>query len=521
MSIHKILRWPVTVFALAGFGLALSFAAPQAAGAELQQDVEYECEWNNGPRLPAKVQLAAGAVDYNENVLYIYGGQNEQNDVQNSFMSVDFSTAAQPNQASAARLSPGPIERVAATGFYRPSKEADKKGSVYFLFGSDDLGYPAAAGGSGNREGNGTDDVIQYNIESGQWRQVSVSGQAIRDRLLAAAAYDRDNDVAIVTGGITKCAVEDFLPPNLGGNGQACRPTQFPAVILEFDDNGDITVKQGPSGGPTNVIGHTMSYDPNGKRMLVHGGSTDGEKGIGTTWSLDTSNLSAASWTRLGNGPTMGLHAGAYNSDLNWLMAHGGGVANLLLPNETVNNDTYGMSTPAMGGPDWSDLDASTSPADRVNHVGGYISNGQMMGFVVASGRRKNARDGSATIVQNTDVLTCQEVVAPPTNTPAPPTNTPDPAASPTPDTAPPSPTPVNPAEGITVCTQAEGKVPGAARNAASANPSGVAGYNTPCNPNTPFNPVTNPLRKSLGLRNPNLPFHPIYNGLVLKCGCP
>jgi hypothetical protein len=110
----------------------------------------------------------------------------------------------------------------------------------------------------------------------------------------------------------------------------------------------------------------------------------------------------------------------------------------------------------------------------------------------------------------------------PPTSTPAPTAvpPTPDPSM-PTSEPNPPTPTPVNPAEGITVCTQAESKVPGAARNAAAANPQAVAGYGTPCNPNVAYNPITNPLRKSLGLRNPNLPYHPIYNGLILKCGCP
>jgi hypothetical protein len=110
----------------------------------------------------------------------------------------------------------------------------------------------------------------------------------------------------------------------------------------------------------------------------------------------------------------------------------------------------------------------------------------------------------------------------PPTSTPAPTAipPTPDPN-QPTAEPNPPTPTPVNPGEGITVCSQAEGKVPGAARNAAAANPQAVAGYDTPCNPNVAYNPITNPLRKSLGLRNPNLPYHPIYNGLILKCGCP
>ena len=523
MSFLRLMRWPAAVVALATTGMALSMASAPAAGADLQQDVSYECEWKSGPRLPAKVQLSAGAMDYNENVLYIYGGQNEANDVQNSLMSVDFGTAAQPNQATSARLTPGPIERVAATGFYRPSKEADKKGSVYFLFGSRDLGYPAAAGGSGNREGNGEDDVIQYDIEAGSWRQVNVSGQALRERLLASAVYDRENDVAIVTGGIKKCAVEDFLPPNLGGNGQSCRPTQFPTLVLSFDDQGDITVAAGPAGGPTNLIGHTMNYDPTNKRVLVHGGSTDGSKAINTTWALSTTDLSTASWERLGSGgPALGLHSSAYNPDLNWLLVHGGGVANLLLPSETVNNDTYGLAAPAMGAAAWDDLDAQTAPADRVNHVGGWVSNGQMSGFAVAAGRRKNSRDGSATIVQDTAVLTCAEVAAPPTATMAPPTATTDPSQpTPTPDMAPPTATPISPSEGIQVCASVEGKVPGAARNAAAGNPQGVAGYNMACNPNVPSNPVTNPLRKSLGLRNPNLPYHPIYNGLVLKCGCP
>ena len=120
------------------------------------------------------------------------------------------------------------------------------------------------------------------------------------------------------------------------------------------------------------------------------------------------------------------------------------------------------------------------------------------------------------------DALDPYAPFAPQPTEPPPPTNTPDPSMpTNTPVAAVPTPTPLNPAEGIQVCARIEGRVPGAARNAAAGNPQSVAGYNTPCNPNVPHNPVTNPLRKNLGLRNPNLPYHPIYNGLVLKCGCP
>lgn len=55
----------------------------------------------------------------------------------------------------------------------------------------------------------------------------------------------------------------------------------------------------------------------------------------------------------------------------------------------------------------------------------------------------------------------------------------------------------------------------------ALSHDSQVYGYGMACNPNVPFNPVSNPMRSHLALRNPNVPYHPMFNALVWKCGCP
>ncbi|MFN8423697.1 MAG: hypothetical protein U0470_10085 [Anaerolineae bacterium] len=47
-----------------------------------------------------------------------------------------------------------------------------------------------------------------------------------------------------------------------------------------------------------------------------------------------------------------------------------------------------------------------------------------------------------------------------------------------------------------------------------------VSGYGLRCNPNVPFNPVSNPFRSSLQLANPNLTYHPLFNSVVWRCGC-
>lgn len=52
------------------------------------------------------------------------------------------------------------------------------------------------------------------------------------------------------------------------------------------------------------------------------------------------------------------------------------------------------------------------------------------------------------------------------------------------------------------------------------ADPARVYGWGIPRNPNIPYDPVFNPYRTCLQLRNMGVPFHPVYNPLVFTAGC-
>ena len=107
----------------------------------------------------------------------------------------------------------------------------------------------------------------------------------------------------------------------------------------------------------------------------------------------------------------------------------------------------------------------------------------------------------------------------PPTATAPPPTATtavPPTGTVPGP-TAAPSATPL-PAGGPSVAPGLAGRVPAAAIAAALADPSSVAGWDRPCNPNVPDSP-RNGRRRTLRLQNPSVPYHPLFNTLVFTCG--
>lgn len=92
---------------------------------------------------------------------------------------------------------------------------------------------------------------------------------------------------------------------------------------------------------------------------------------------------------------------------------------------------------------------------------------------------------------------------------------TPTPSASPTPS---PSPTPVTP-PGPVACPQLTGIVPQETIDAAIANPSGIAGWDTLEKP-AEAESATNRRKRSLTLKNIDIPFHPLTNGLIFEAVC-
>jgi hypothetical protein len=69
-------------------------------------------------------------------------------------------------------------------------------------------------------------------------------------------------------------------------------------------------------------------------------------------------------------------------------------------------------------------------------------------------------------------------------------------------------------------CPHIQGRVPAQVIADGIANPSTIAGWLQPINPNMPAGPG-NPLRHSLTLTDLGKPYHPLYNDLVYKVGCP
>ena len=482
------------------------------------------CAWASGARMPQSLFSMASAYDGDEQVMYLFGGLNKDFAVQSFMQAIDFSAATDPGDGATSTRRAGTARLFGATAFYRPSTEADEKGTVYVLFGSKDPGTPAGTGAVGGR---GENTVYAYDIETNAWRVVATSGVALGERLFAAAEYDPVNDVAVVTGGVKKCSIAEAL------DGSPCVADAFETLILSFNETGDISAARGPAGGPRTVHSHTMVYDPTNGRMLVHGGTTNGTATLDATWALDMGDLSGLAWGRVsaGGGPSVAGHSAAYWPPHEWLVVHGGAANAPATNRENVSTRTNALRfDPAGAG--WTDLGATTSPTERMGASAEYVDTGPWQAVVVAGGRTRFDARGSSVAADYTS-LTCGDspgaTVTPivPTATPDPggatPTFTPEipipgPSATPTsPATSTPTPPPAHP--DAMACPRLDIKVPRAVIDAALANPAAVAGWGHYCWHHLKPSPF-NQLRRALDITNPNKPYHPMYNPLVFKCGC-
>ena len=493
-------------------GLALTAALIgflSASGSPVvQADVTQapDCEWNNGARMSQSLYYMASAYDSDNDVMYLFGGLNKDLDVQNFMQAIDFAGAAGPGDGKTSTRRNGTARLFGSTAFYRPSSEADTKGTIYVMFGSKD------PGASDPSEGSGEDSVYAYDIEGNSWRVVPTGGVTLGDRLFAAAEYDPVNDIAVVTGGVKKCSLSDV----------PCKADSFETLYLRFDEDGNITAERGAAGGPRTLYGHTMNYDATAGRMLVHGGTTNGGTALSATWALEMGDLSGPAWSRVGSGgPSLVGHNAAYWPGMEWLVAHGGASNAPVSASENVNRNTYGLAFDAAGDT-WGDLGASTSPTERMAASSEYVDNGVWQGVVVVGGRTRFDTRGSS-VAANYNVLTCGDAVDVPTatpETPVPPTVTTEPGTPgptvPAPTTAPPMPTTV----GAIACPGLELYVPDLAITAGLAGAATISGWGERCYPNSPPSPW-NGIKHYLSIRNPGSTYHPIYNGLVYKCGCP
>ena len=556
--IHNAQRIRSSLIGMAFAALLVAFfSASDSSVVDADRNQTPTCAWDSGARMSQSLYFMASAYDWDEGVLYAFGGLNKDFNVQNFMQAIDFSGTTDPGDGETSTRRNGTARLFGATAFYRPSPEADTKGTVYVLFGSKDPGTPS---GSGTDGGKGENTVYAYDIETNAWRVVSTGGVALGERLFAAAEYDPVNDIAVVAGGVKQCSIAEVL------DGSPCDADAFETLILSFDDTGNITAARGPAGGPRTVYGHTMTYDAAGGRMLVNGGTTNGETTVSNTWVLEMGDASALSWDRVGSGgPSVFGHSAAYWPDNDWLVVHSGASNSPFTTSENVSTRTFALMFDPAGG-SWQDLSATTSPTERMGASAEFVSTGEWEGVVVVGGRTRFNESGS-TVAANYNALICESGTGPvATETPEPGTpdptedptatmepgtpdptddptatmepGTPDPTDEPTattmPGTAVPTetavptattiptsaPTAGTPTDSAVACPRLDTYVPASVIADGLARAADITGWGELCYPNSPPSPW-NTARHYLSIRNIGAPFHPVYNGLVYKCGCP
>jgi hypothetical protein len=304
--------------------------------------------------------------------------------------------------------------------------------------------------GGGESDGDGTDDVQTYKPKDDSWSTLTPSG-VFRDRVFHAGAFNPELDVAVIHGGTDKCRADG------SDEDGDCTAGNFGTTFLVFDPMGGTPKWEvGPTGGPGQVFGHTLVYDPAGKRMIAFGGSRDGNRMENNVHQLDMSDpdFSKASWSRLtidGTPPTARfLHSAAYDSGRNWMVVYGGVTRSAFSDRENADGSTHILDlnqTP----PKWISSGGATL-GDRVGGTMGYDANHNV---VAHHGGRRQFRTDNQNVSRESHWLACSGVQTPtptrtPTRTATPTTEPGTPTVTPTPTqevTQPPTdtPTPVTP----------------------------------------------------------------------------
>lgn len=522
MTLTKLTRWSLVATCTAvGVGVAVGAAQTRTARAETEQAMT--CTWKGSGSAQAAVYHAASAAARNGR-MYVFGGLNQDGKVQQNTQIINMSaTTGAPNFTGTSASTGKQMSQKGwgAAAAYVPSTDPAKVGTIYVIGGAKtDLDYTKFVGVAtppANYIVEGENTIFAYDIDSDSWSTVS-GVAAMGNRLFPAATYSPEKNAILISGGMKDC---DFLAAVT--TSKACPADNLPAMWLTFDAMGAVTGLENESGGPSKVYGHTSVYDPNHKSILIYGGTSTGGNADRNAWRLDMTNPAAPAWSNLPNAPKgLAFHTAGYWKGKDIMVVNGGVSSAFFKSSEGYSSTTYGLNMSNPAAPAWSDLGATgLNPAERIGGVADYIENTTgLMNVVMSTGRRKlpSNLSSSQTVSKNNDVFDCTTgpVVTPttPGGTTAVPTTPGGTKTTTPPPTVPPTP-------GAEACPGLETKAPAAAINAAIANAQQVSGYGMACNPNVPWNPVVNPYRSHLSLRNVNLPYHPVYNGFVWKCGCP
>jgi len=501
------MRWTIvastTVVAL---GLAGGIPAPAAVTAAPAQQGALTCAWQNAGNSASNLVGAASGYFGSKNEIWAYGGYDDSASLNNqSTNRVDQSTMSgavgNPRVTSRAVSASGAAEVFGAACALR-DKGADSDDTALYCIGGVQEPFD---------DGQGMGTVQRYMTKAGRWESnVSVQG-TFTARYGAAAEYDPVHDVIWVTGGVQSCKLQDLA------EGNACQARPVATMYLSFD----------PATGPKwNNLGsnestffHTMVYDSMGKRMIIQGGTLNGQNGQGTLKQLDLSTgLATASMKTLsatGSGPSALMHGAAYDSDLNMMVTYGGVTRNFLTSREATENRAMALDLSGATAA-WVNLNATIQ--DRVGIVMEYDT--KQKATILLLGRKVFDGDAmtpfKATTQRSAHGLVCSRTAVTPT-TPATPTTptTPGTPTTVTPTTPPTTPPPPPPE----VCESVKNKVPSAVLSAAAAAPQTVQGWDQLCNPNLPQSPF-NVKRNRLTLQDEGKRYHPLFNSLVWKCGC-
>lgn len=503
------LRMPLMLGMAAIAGLAMGAASPAAQAAPAQQATT--CTWSNVGNSTLNAWNVASAVDTDKNVVYAYSGLDDKLNEVSKAEKYDFSAAKKIGDGKVTGISGAAPSLYGVTGAYR-AKGADNDMSAVYWFG----------GATDSADGGGSNTITELKTKTGDWGRITVAGDnLLGNRYWSAAAYDPMADVIWIVGGIGTCKLSDVV------NNKPCSAKSVATLYMKWDATTGAASLNSLSGANKSVYGHEMAYDSANKRMLIFGGTSDGNRGLDKVEALnldaDPTKAKFASVSTSGSSQLSFLGGAAYWAANKWLVAAGGASTDIFLSKENANSKTIGLNMADPTKAAWVDLKATQN--DRVGTAMEAVGNADFSGVVITGGRAKltanivDATTGdpaTVRITRSVQGLTCTTAVA---------TNTPVAGATNTPGTGPTAtgevqvPTPTMRTDPV-ICEAIKSRVPAAVINEAVAAPDKVGGHGMPCNPNLAPGP-NNPLRRYLGLRNPNNVYHPIFNSLVWKCSCP
>lgn len=457
------------LFALAG--LAAYATQPTSARAQQKEPV---CTWKELGNLNRSVFYPAAAMDTDSAVMYVYGGTSDPSanwQTQNAVSGITFgATLSRGDTRAAAVQVNGAQEREALAGVYRSKGDAS---AVYWI-------------GGRNNTGVTNDEVYAYTIKTMEWKRLATTG-SFGNRNEHVAAYDPKHDaIWVAAGEPSTCSA---VP---------CTAPQIPTNYLTFDaSTGAASWHDGPSGGPR-AKGGSMVYDSRKERMLLFGGTIDGDRGTNQLYALDLADpdISKAKWSQLsatGAGPQVAVHAAVYDPDHNWMVVYGGMKNSYAVGGkESAETRTFALDL-STEPPTWRNL--NTSIGERIQTVAAYLPKHKAM--ILTSGRVPLEEPVQPNVTKRSiHALECVEA----------------------PDVATPTPPPASGGAGV-VCPRLASQAPRAAIDLAMANPASVNGWGQRCIPSQPAGP-TNGLRTQLGLQNASQVYHPLFNGLTWRCGC-